>query len=222
MVQGSRDLVRVTAVSHPLSVCWTTVPLVDRLFIPVSITRYTKGVDMWSIGCILGEMLGGKPMFPGTSTMNQLDIIIEVSMFPSVQTKLLMPFPPGNWSAFIWRYWIYKISLCSTHAGEPSSKSASVSTASLVSTYCAHTFINTCHPWTGLWLIYSLKLLKRHWICWGDWSTSTQTKGFPFFVSTLSSANNYSITGSALRRLLNIPMWASFIIQMMNPLPPAP
>eukprot|EP01121_Diplochlamys_sp_Union-15-3_P015179 TRINITY_DN495_c0_g2_i1.p1 TRINITY_DN495_c0_g2~~TRINITY_DN495_c0_g2_i1.p1 ORF type:complete len:278 (-),score=22.71 TRINITY_DN495_c0_g2_i1:3-836(-) len=40
--------------------------------------KYTKGVDMWSIGCILGELLGGKPMFPGTSTMNQLDRIIEV------------------------------------------------------------------------------------------------------------------------------------------------
>ena len=42
-------------------------------------TTYTKGVDMWSIGCILGELLGGKPMFPGTSTMNQLDRIIEVT-----------------------------------------------------------------------------------------------------------------------------------------------
>jgi len=41
-------------------------------------TDYTKGVDTWSIGCILGELLGGKPMFPGTSTMNQLDRIIEV------------------------------------------------------------------------------------------------------------------------------------------------
>lgn len=27
---------------------------------------------MWSVGCILGELLGGKPMFPGTSTMNQV------------------------------------------------------------------------------------------------------------------------------------------------------
>lgn len=25
-------------------------------------TKYTKGVDMWSLGCILGEMLGGSPM----------------------------------------------------------------------------------------------------------------------------------------------------------------
>jgi mitogen-activated protein kinase 15 len=46
-------------------------------------TTYTKGVDMWSIGCILGELLGGKPMFPGTSTMNQLDRIIEVTGRPS-------------------------------------------------------------------------------------------------------------------------------------------
>jgi len=45
--------------------------------------KYTKGVDMWSIGCILGELLGGKPMFPGTSTMNQLIKIIEVTGPPS-------------------------------------------------------------------------------------------------------------------------------------------
>jgi len=35
------------------------------------------------VGCILGELLGGKPMFPGTSTMNQLDRIIEVVGLPS-------------------------------------------------------------------------------------------------------------------------------------------
>lgn len=45
--------------------------------------RYTYGVDMWSSGCILGELLGGKPIFPGTSTMNQLDRIIEVTGRPS-------------------------------------------------------------------------------------------------------------------------------------------
>jgi len=46
-------------------------------------TKYTKGVDMWSVGCILGELLGGKPMFPGSSTLNQLDRIIEVTGKPS-------------------------------------------------------------------------------------------------------------------------------------------
>lgn len=46
-------------------------------------TTYTKGVDVWSIGGILGEMMGGKPMFPGTSTMNQLERIIEVGPLSS-------------------------------------------------------------------------------------------------------------------------------------------
>ncbi|NP_001089435.1 mitogen-activated protein kinase 15 [Xenopus laevis] len=40
--------------------------------------RYTKGVDMWSVGCILGEMLLGKPLFPGTSTINQIERIMSI------------------------------------------------------------------------------------------------------------------------------------------------
>eukprot|EP01098_Paradermamoeba_levis_P001203 TRINITY_DN1134_c0_g1_i2.p1 TRINITY_DN1134_c0_g1~~TRINITY_DN1134_c0_g1_i2.p1 ORF type:complete len:430 (+),score=165.51 TRINITY_DN1134_c0_g1_i2:92-1381(+) len=69
-------------------------------------TKYTKGVDMWSVGCILGELLGGKPMFPGTSTMNQLDRIIEVTGRPSSEdieainspfaATMLESLPPSN------------------------------------------------------------------------------------------------------------------------------
>lgn len=40
------------------------------------IFRYTKGIDMWSLGCILGEMLLGKPLFPGSSTINQVERIM--------------------------------------------------------------------------------------------------------------------------------------------------
>ncbi|XP_056154669.1 mitogen-activated protein kinase 15 [Lampris incognitus] len=46
-------------------------------------TRYTKGVDMWSIGCILGEMLLGKALFPGTSTINQIEKIMSAITRPS-------------------------------------------------------------------------------------------------------------------------------------------
>lgn len=46
-------------------------------------TNYSKGVDMWAVGCILAEMLLGKPLFPGSSTMNQLEKIIEVTGPPT-------------------------------------------------------------------------------------------------------------------------------------------
>ncbi|XP_057683767.1 mitogen-activated protein kinase 15 [Corythoichthys intestinalis] len=45
-------------------------------------TRYTKGVDMWSLGCILGEMLLGKALFPGSSTMNQIEKIMSAIPHP--------------------------------------------------------------------------------------------------------------------------------------------
>jgi len=47
--------------------------------------KYTKGVDMWSMGCILAEMLLGKPLFPGTSTLNQIERIMAVIPPPSRQ-----------------------------------------------------------------------------------------------------------------------------------------
>ena len=45
--------------------------------------KYTKGVDMWSLGCILAELLLGKPVFPGTSTLNQLDRVMEITGRPT-------------------------------------------------------------------------------------------------------------------------------------------
>ena len=33
-------------------------------------TKYSKAVDMWSVGCILAELIVGKAIFPGNSTLN--------------------------------------------------------------------------------------------------------------------------------------------------------
>lgn len=45
---------------------------------------------MWSIGCILGELLLGKPLFPGTSTVNQIEQILRVIPAPSREGKILL------------------------------------------------------------------------------------------------------------------------------------
>eukprot|EP00826_Nyctotherus_ovalis_P050321 TRINITY_DN6152_c0_g2_i5.p1 TRINITY_DN6152_c0_g2~~TRINITY_DN6152_c0_g2_i5.p1 ORF type:complete len:221 (-),score=68.16 TRINITY_DN6152_c0_g2_i5:128-733(-) len=47
--------------------------------------KYTKAIDMWSVGCILGEMFLGKALFQGSSTLNQLDKILELTGTPKLE-----------------------------------------------------------------------------------------------------------------------------------------
>jgi len=51
-------------------------------------TKYNCQADMWSVGCIFGELLNGKAMFPGTSTLNQLNKILEVTGKPNKEDIL--------------------------------------------------------------------------------------------------------------------------------------
>lgn len=39
---------------------------------------YNKDVDMWSAGCILAELITGKVLFSGKSTVNQIELVIEL------------------------------------------------------------------------------------------------------------------------------------------------
>lgn len=48
-------------------------------------TVYAEGVDMWSVGCILGEMVAGKPILRGRSAMDQLQKVVELTGKPSEQ-----------------------------------------------------------------------------------------------------------------------------------------
>ncbi|KAE8389166.1 mitogen-activated protein kinase mpkC [Aspergillus alliaceus] len=44
--------------------------------------RYDNMVDIWSAGCILAEMLRGKPLFPGKDHINQFYLITEILGHP--------------------------------------------------------------------------------------------------------------------------------------------
>ncbi|WOG89241.1 hypothetical protein DCAR_0208478 [Daucus carota subsp. sativus] len=46
-------------------------------------THYGIGVDLWSAGCILGELLAGKPIMPGRTEVEQLHKIFKLCGSPS-------------------------------------------------------------------------------------------------------------------------------------------
>ena len=45
----------------------------------------TTAIDMWSAGCIQGELLAHKPLLPGRNEINQLDLIIDLLGTPNKQ-----------------------------------------------------------------------------------------------------------------------------------------
>ncbi|VUZ44494.1 unnamed protein product [Hymenolepis diminuta] len=55
-------------------------------------TQYTVRIDMWSAGCVIGELLLGRPLFPGDSGVDQLVEIIKVLGTPTFeQVKEMNP-----------------------------------------------------------------------------------------------------------------------------------
>ena len=72
---------------QPGSLANASADLVHRWYrapeILLGSNKYDTAVDLWSLGCIFGEMLGGKPVFPGTSTLNQIEKIGELIGAPS-------------------------------------------------------------------------------------------------------------------------------------------
>jgi glycogen synthase kinase 3 beta len=53
-------------------------------------TNYTTAVDLWSIGCVLAEMLRGRPLFPGENGVDQLVEIVKVLGSPNRREVLAM------------------------------------------------------------------------------------------------------------------------------------
>ncbi|KAL0078906.1 hypothetical protein F4703DRAFT_1778270 [Phycomyces blakesleeanus] len=54
--------------------------------IMLSFQNYTKAIDMWSVGCIFSEMLGGKPLFKGRDYVDQLNQILSILGTPDEET----------------------------------------------------------------------------------------------------------------------------------------
>jgi mitogen-activated protein kinase 1/3 len=46
---------------------------------------YSHAIDVWSVGCILAEMLSGKPLFPGKDYHHQLSLVLSILGTPSLE-----------------------------------------------------------------------------------------------------------------------------------------
>ena len=64
--------------THEIITLWYRPPEVL-----LGIENYTTKVDSWSIGCIMAEMINGKPLFPGDCEIGQLFKIFETLGTPT-------------------------------------------------------------------------------------------------------------------------------------------
>ncbi|EFO89095.1 hypothetical protein CRE_19592 [Caenorhabditis remanei] len=76
--------------------------------------KYGPSVDIWAIGCILAELIRGKPIFPGRSELEQISVIFGVlgtpnetnwpkwRTMPDANKLLFEPKEPrNNWSEIL-------------------------------------------------------------------------------------------------------------------------
>lgn len=68
---------------NPLMTEYVATRWYRPLEILLSCRMYTKGVDMWAVACILGEMYLQKPLFAGSSTLDQMEIIMATIKEPT-------------------------------------------------------------------------------------------------------------------------------------------
>jgi len=45
--------------------------------------NYKVAIDIWSLGCVIAEMILGHPLFPGESSVDQIVEIVKVLGSPS-------------------------------------------------------------------------------------------------------------------------------------------
>ncbi|KAF9512904.1 hypothetical protein BS47DRAFT_1297060 [Hydnum rufescens UP504] len=81
-------LARSSTQPTPASATFMTEYVATRWYrapeIMLTFKEYTKAIDIWSVGCVLAEMLSGKPLFPGRDYHHQLSLILDILGTPSL------------------------------------------------------------------------------------------------------------------------------------------
>ncbi|CAF3730607.1 unnamed protein product [Rotaria sordida] len=77
-------LARVATIGSPtayISTRWWRAPEIY-----VNDQNYDEKIDIWSVGCIMAELILLKPLFPGETTYNQLNKIFDIIGTPDSKT----------------------------------------------------------------------------------------------------------------------------------------
>ncbi|XP_032666256.1 cyclin-dependent kinase 20 [Odontomachus brunneus] len=94
--------------SHQVATRWYRAP--ELLF---GSQYYSSAIDMWSIGCIFGEMFNTSPLFPGETDIEQLAIVLKYLGSPTSESwpelttlpdynKITFPYHKGiTWESII-------------------------------------------------------------------------------------------------------------------------
>lgn len=81
LARGLTDAQDIGFMTEYVATRWYRAPEIMLAF-----RNYTKAIDMWSVGCILAELLGSKPLFKGRDYVDQLNQILGILGTPDDQT----------------------------------------------------------------------------------------------------------------------------------------
>lgn len=133
-------------------------------------SKYGMPIDMWSLGCIIAELLTGSPLFPGADEIDQLGSIIELigmpknrtirnliatKGYPSKCTKIIKP---DGKQAFICSYERW-----SQPRGMPASKSWTSALRGCDDKLCID-FIKRCLDWDPATRMTPSQALRHPWL----------------------------------------------------------
>ncbi|KDO34828.1 CMGC/MAPK protein kinase [Saprolegnia parasitica CBS 223.65] len=82
LARGIYDLPPDAALTEYVVTRWYRAPEV------LLTSAYDKPMDVWAIGCILAEMIGRRPLFPGSDFLHQLKIILDVVGTPTDEAQM--------------------------------------------------------------------------------------------------------------------------------------
>lgn len=49
--------------------------------------EYTRAIDIWSVGCVLAEMLSGNPLFPGRDC-KFVSSLLSIALFRELRLRI--------------------------------------------------------------------------------------------------------------------------------------